>query len=63
MRPGGVLAERGRDVRVALGLAQLRVAEDLLDDADAGGFRDVPGSSRGPRNLHRWKVAMPSASG
>jgi hypothetical protein len=39
------------------------VAEDLLDDADAGGFRDVPGSSRGPRNLHRWKVAMPSASG
>ena len=32
---GGVLAERGRDVRVALGLAQLGMAEDLLDDADA----------------------------
>jgi len=32
---GGVLAERGGDVGVALGLAELGVAEDLLHDADA----------------------------
>ncbi len=31
---GGVLAERGGDVGVTLGLAELGVAEDLLDDAD-----------------------------
>jgi hypothetical protein len=59
---GGVLAERGRDVRVALGLAQLRVAEDLLDDADAGGFRDVPGEVVPLVSFERWKVATPSAS-
>ena len=29
-----MLAERCRDVRVALGLAQLGMAENLLDDAD-----------------------------
>ena len=43
---GGVLAERGRDVRVARGLAQLRVAEDLLDDADADALLEQEGRSR-----------------
>jgi hypothetical protein len=32
---GCVLAEGSRDVGVALGLAELGVAEDLLNDADA----------------------------
>jgi hypothetical protein len=32
---GGVLAERGRDMGVALGLAELGMAEDLLDDGKA----------------------------
>jgi hypothetical protein len=33
--PGRVPAQLGRDVGVALGLADLGVTEDLLDDADA----------------------------
>jgi len=33
-------------VRVALGLAQLRVAEDLLDDADADALLEQEGRSR-----------------
>jgi hypothetical protein len=32
---GGVLGKFRGDVRVALGLAELGVAENLLDDADA----------------------------
>ena len=31
---GGVLGERRGDVGIALGLAELRVPEDLLHDAD-----------------------------
>jgi hypothetical protein len=52
-----MLAERGRDVRVALGLAQLGMAEDLLDDADADALLEtgrgcVTGvmNSRGPES-------------
>lgn len=35
VRSGGILAELSGDVSVALGLAHLEVAEDLLDDTDA----------------------------
>jgi hypothetical protein len=53
---GCVAAESGRDVRVALGLAQLGVPEDLLHDADSGALLQqerggrVPGimNPRGP---------------
>ena len=38
-----MLAERGRDVGVALGLAELGVAEDLLDDADADALLEQEG--------------------
>jgi hypothetical protein len=39
-----VLAEGSGDVRVALSLAELGVAEDLLHDADADALIDQQGS-------------------
>jgi hypothetical protein len=40
---GGVAGEFGGDVGVALGLAELGVAEDLLDDADVGALLQQEG--------------------
>ena len=41
-----VLAERSRDVRVALGLAELRVPEDFLNYADADALVEQQGRRR-----------------
>lgn len=43
---GGVVAEGSRDVRVALGLAELRVPEDLLYDPDADPLVEQQGRRR-----------------